>query len=435
MKTNTMQKAAVQAHGPQDVVALQFARRHADTLRYVAQWDRWMEWDGQRWRGEETLHAFDLARAMLREIGETGAKADAKVVAAVVALARADRLLVATTNQWDRDPWLLGTPDGTVDLRSGELLPANPDDYISKSTAVAPDADCPIPLWQAFLDRVMGKEQQRYLQRVCGYCLTGDTREEALFFSYGTGGNGKGTFWETIAGIMGDYHAAAEMEMFTSSQHDRHSAEMAVLHGARMVTATETEEGRRWNESKIKKLTGGGPIAARYMRRNPFTFIPQFKLSIDGNHKPRIRTVDEAIRRRMNLIPFAVTIPKEKRDRKLKLKLRREWPGILAWMIKGCLMWQREGLKTPENVLKATAEYLASEDTVQQWLNECCDTGPNMRASNVAIWVSFKNWAEAAGEYARSQRELNQKLEERGFEPYKSGRMRGFRGLRVLDEE
>jgi putative DNA primase/helicase len=174
-------------------------------------------------------------------------------------------------------------------------------DHMTKITAIAPGGDC--PQWLAFLKTITNcdKERQTFLQRVAGYCLTGSTREHALFFGYGTGGNGKGVFLNTLTGLMNDYASVAGMETFTASSSDRHPTDLAMLRGARLVTAQETEEGRKWAESRIKAMTGGDPITARFMRQDFFTFLPNFKLFIAGNHKPGLRSVDEAIRRRMNL--------------------------------------------------------------------------------------------------------------------------------------
>ena len=181
----------------------------------------------------------------------------------------------------------------------------------------------------------------------------------------------------TIAEISGEYHKAAPIETFTACAVDHHPTDLAGLQGARVVTSSETEEGRRWAEAKIKALTGGDKIAARFMRQNFFEFTPQFKLIIAGNHKPGLSTVDEAIRRRIYLIPFAVTIPPAERDLGLTAKLKAEWPGILAWMIEGCLAWQRDGLAPPPAVLNATAEYLEAEDAIQRWIDDACERNPS----------------------------------------------------------
>jgi putative DNA primase/helicase len=222
-----------------------------------------------------------------------------------------------------------------VDLRAGKARPHRAEDYITKITAVGPLGDC--PLFLAFLDRITGRDNElvAYLQRVLGYGLTGLTREHALFFGYGTGARGKSVLLSTVAGILGDYHKTAPIETFTATNGDRHPTDLAGLRGARLVTATETEEGRRRAESRIKQLTGGDTVSARFMRQDFFEYRPTFKLFIAGNHKPSLRSVDEAIRRRFHLIPFAVTIPPEERDGELAEKLRAEWPGILAWMIAG----------------------------------------------------------------------------------------------------
>ena len=363
-----------------EALALRFAERHATDLRYVTVWGRWLEWDGHRWRFDDTLRAYDLVRHICREAAAHANKpsvaialASGKTVAAVERLAKADRRIAATIDQWDADPWLLNTPGGIVDLRTGNMRPACPQDYCTKITAVPPGGDC--PTWLAFLERVTGGDRDLigYLRRVCGYALTGITREHALFFLYGTGANGKSVFVSTVAGILAGYHTTAPIETFTASQSERHPTDLAGLRGARLVTAVETEEGRRWAESKIKTLTGGDKISARFMRQDFFEFIPNFKLAIAGNHKPGLRSVDEAIRRRLNLIPFAVTIPPVERDLELAEKLKAEWPGILAWMINGCLQWQANGLQRPEAVKAATASYLEAEDGFAAWIEDCCE--------------------------------------------------------------
>jgi putative DNA primase/helicase len=319
-----------------DALALQFADDHADDLRYVAAWSRWLSYDGSRWQFDDTLKAFDLARKICRATAARCNKpkiatlvTSAKTVAAVERLAKADRRIAATVDQFDADPWLLNTPGGVVDLRNGKICPHRADDYLSKITNVAPDSNCSISLWKDFLQVVTNKDHDLigYLQRLSGYSLTGITIEHILAFLWGTGANGKSTFIDAITQCLGDYHRTAPIETFTATYSDRHPTDLAGLRGARLVTAVETEEGRHWAESKIKTLTGGDKISARFMRQDFFEYVPQFKLVIAGNHKPGLRSVDEAIRRRFNLIPFTVTIPPEKRDRELGQKLKAEWPG------------------------------------------------------------------------------------------------------------
>src|SRR5262249_51623648 len=387
-----------------DSIALQFSAKYVNALRYVAAWGKWLRWDGVRWAFEDTLLAYDLARTLCRAAGD----AEPATVAGVINLARTDRRQAAITGQWDADPWLLGTPKGTIDLRTGKLFAPRPLDYITKITSIAPDSRMPLPLWFAFLDRVTdgNKELQAYLQRVSGYCLTGITIEDALFFLYGLGKNGKSVFLRAISGILGEYHEVAAMDMFVVTMGERHPTDLAQLRGARLVTAIETEQGRRWNESKLKMLTGGDPISARFMRQDFFKYIPQFKLAIAGNHKLVIRNVDQAIRRRMNLLPFVVEIPEAERDKKLGEKLKAEWPGSLYGRIQGCVKWQQQELNPPAIVTDATEGYLESQDDVQIFLDECCVAARSEYDTVEHIWDGWVDWAEDCGEFVGTKRRL-----------------------------
>jgi putative DNA primase/helicase len=442
----------------EEALALQFAKVHREELRFVAVWNHWLIYDGLRWCTDEVRKAFSLAREICRAAANAVNKksdgknlAKAKTRAAVLSLASDDQRLAATSDQWDADLWLLNTPDGVIDLRTGEMREHRPEDYMTKITAVTPDKSCPTPLWDAFLSKVtQGDEEfQAYLARMCGYGLTGITREHALFFLYGPGGNGKGTFILTVSGVQGDYHRAAPIETFTEGSVDRHPTELAMLRGARLVTSEETEEGRRWAESRIKMLTGGGEVSARFMRQDFFEYMPQFKLVIAGNNKPGLRSANEAIRRRFNLLPFTVIIPEAERDENLVEKLKAEWPGILAWMIAGCLDWQKKGLAPPKIVTDATEEYLQGEDNINAWLDECCAKDAKGWTSSGDLFSSWKDWAEAAGEYVISKKRLGQQLEDRGFVPIKkrppatattataaaqpSPQLRGYTGLTLLE--
>jgi putative DNA primase/helicase len=253
--------------------------------------------DRTHWQFENTLAVFDIARKICREAArqcnrqsETKALLKAKTVAAVEMLARSDRRIAATIEQWDADPWLLNTPGGIIDLRSGQRTPNQPGDYMTKITAVAPGGSC--PLFLEFLAKVMNESQDveggttDYLQRAFGYALTGDTREHALFFLHGTGANGKSVLVSTISGILGSYHKTAPIETFTPTSVPSHPTDLAGLMGARLVTAVETEEGRRWAEAKIKSLTGGDSIPARFMRQDFFEFTPALSSSLRAITNP-----------------------------------------------------------------------------------------------------------------------------------------------------
>ena len=440
-KPNGAPRPALEIAFSDDTLAQRFAERHAGDLRFVAKWNKWLSWTGTHWELDDTLAAFDLARFVCREAAaECNETKSAKLiaskttVAAVEWLARADRCIAAAVEQWDADPWLLNTQSGVIDLRTGESRPQRAEDHMTKITAVGPRGEC--KLFLDFLDRITGgnAELVAYLQRVLGYALTGETREHALFFAYGTGANGKSVLLSTVAGILGDYHRTAPIETFVASNSDRHPTDLAGLRGARLVTATETEEGRRWAESRIKVLTGGDTISARFMRQDFFDFRPSFKLVIAGNHKPSLRSVDKAIRRRFHLIPFAVTIPAEERDVELAEKLKAEWPGILAWMIEGCLEWQKNGLRPPKAVREATDAYMAVEDAIAAWIDDRCERNKNAWSPSGELFRSWCVWAEAAGEQVGSQKRLIQTLETRGFHRQKLNGVRGLDGLRVNAE-
>jgi putative DNA primase/helicase len=400
-------------------LAERFAERHAGALRYVSEVGSWYLYKDGRWRRENTLLAFDLARQLCVEVSqetkkEPKALRSAKTVAAVERLARADRRLAATAQQWDADPWLLNTPAGTIDLRTGKMRPHDPADYITKMTAVAPDGKGECPQWKAHLNLVFQGDQTiiDFLQGFFGYCLTGDTSQDIFCFAYGQGRAGKNTTIDTVADIFGDYHCTAQMDTFTASNVERHPTGLAMLHGARLVTANETEEGKRWNERLLKDVTGGGKITAHFMRQDDFTYVAQFKLTFLGNHKPGLRSVDGAIRERIRLIPFDFVIPPEDRDPHFPEKLREEWSGILQWMIDGCLAWQRDGLKVPDKIRAATDQYLEEEDSFLAWFETNCERDKGAETETMTLFADYKSYCEAANEWVCKLKQFSQKLED-----------------------
>jgi putative DNA primase/helicase len=427
----------------EEALALLFAHEHADKLRYVAMWGKWFLWDGRVWHEDETRKVFSLARLLCRKEAATCNKpserkriASAKTRAAVVSLAGEDRRLAATIGQWDADRWLLNTPGGVVDLHTGKLRPHRVNDYMTKITAFTPGGDC--PRWKKFIAKVTGGDVKlaAFLKRISGYALTGSVEEHALFFLYGLGQNGKSQFLLAISGLIGDYHHQAPIEMFTESQTDRHPTELAALMGARLVTAVEPEQGRRWNETRIKQLTGGDPISARFMRQDFFKFMPQYKLFIAGNHKPGLRSVDKAISRRVNIIPFAVTIPdKEKIKDLADVMLKAGGPGILQWAIEGCLEWQKNGLAPPEVVTDATKEYLADENVLQTWLDECCIRDPKATTLSGRVYRDWKVWSEERNEFTGSNKAFTARLEGLGFQRHRTNSGIVWHGLKLASDE
>ena len=425
------------------VVALRFAKECQSTLRYCHTSGSWYFWHKTHWAENKTRLAFHWVRSLVARLnGTAGSKVrfatgKAAFAGAVERFAQADDTLAVTAVAWDSDPWLLATPGGTVNLRTGQLRPADRADMVTKLTAVAPAATADCPNWLTFMAEATGHDADlvTFLQRWFGYCLTGITREHALLFVYGPGGNGKGVLLVTVADILDAYATTAAMDTFTASKSDRHPTDLAMLHGARLVMTTETEEGRAWAESRIKALTGGDPITARFMRQDFFTFTPAFKLTISGNHKPALRNVDDAARRRFNVVPF--THKPVKPDPDLLEKLKSEWPGILRWMIEGCLAWQRDGLARPKSVLDATAEYFAEQDVLAQWVEERCELDKNFGTTSAELFASWQTFATSRAEEPRNAKWFATMLERQGFlrgKDCKEFRGRGFIGLRVAPE-
>lgn len=419
----------------EDAIAGRWSSAYAEDFRFVAPWGKWMRWTGALWEEEKTLLVFDLVRHQCRRAAQAvqgdpsvadsqkravrHAMGRANTIASIERIARADRVHAATVEQWDADPMLLNTPAGVIDLRTGAVQRQRRDAYMTKSTNASPGGRC--PTWLRFLEVATAgdKELQAYMQRLAGYSLTGVTTEQILVFVYGPGGNGKGTFINTLQWIMGSYAQTAPMDMFTERKHDAHKTELASLMGARLVCAQETEEGKRWAEARIKALTGGDKVRANFMRQDEFEFEPQFKLLFAGNHKPGMRNVDEAMRRRLRLVPFDVVIPAAQRDKGLMEKLRAEAGGILQWAIDGCLDWRMNGLQAPDRVLMATDEYLESQDQLGLWIKDSCVQGVDKWHGSRPLYESYRKWCEESGEYAVAQKRWGQQMEQRGFKTHK----------------
>lgn len=434
----------------EDGVARAFEVRFRDRLRFDHSAGRWFVWSGTHWRREETKLAFSWARDTCRAMANADAKAfaakamtKAASAAAVERFAQSARCFAVTGNHWDRDPWKLGTPGGVVDLKTGLLRPAEPADMIAKQTAAAPipleafdpARDC--PRWLAFLDEATGGDAEaiRFLQQWAGYSLTGDTREQALMFVHGPGGSGKSTAINTLGDVLGNYCVNVDAATLSASKFDRHSTELARLKGARMARASETEQGRAWAQQRIKALTGGDVITARFMRMDDFEFRPEFKLLIVGNHAPAIENVDSAMRRRFNVLPF--THPPARADAMLGDALRAEWPAILSWAIAGCLDWQTNGLVRPRVVTDATDLYFDRQDTFTAWIESSCVRDPASAATSADLYASWRMFALSAGEAPGSAvRQFPERMQQRGFSAIKNRmgiRGRGYAGIRIAD--
>jgi len=415
----------------EDAIALAFTREFGGTMRFDHHAGRWYQWSSTHWRRLDVPAALHYAREIGRRLG-SGKKVicKASVARGAETFAQADPEHAVTSEIWDADPWLLGTPKGTLNLKTGKMHQPRPSDFITKISGCNPSSRDP-ELWMRFLnDSTRGDVgMMTYLQRVAGYCLTGLTTEHALFFIYGPGGNGKSVFLNTLVHILGDYATNAPMDTFTSSKFQGHPTDVAMLKGARMVTASETEEGRAWAEGRIKALTGGDPITARFMRQDFFTYQPQFKLLFAGNHQPTLHGIDVAMRRRFNMLPFIFRPPEP--DFKLEEKLREESERILGWALKGCLDWQLHGLGRPAIVAEATDEYFEEQDVFGMWVEERCETSPQYWDLPALLFKSWAAYARESGEDPGTMVSFSTKLKKHGGQPRKSNGIRSYRGIRV----
>jgi putative DNA primase/helicase len=424
--------------------------RYRGELRFVPERGSWIVWDGARWRVDAELLADDLILRGLRTVAanvmKEGAKGAARLAldlcssaraSSVTKVARSNRAIVVNVSSLDHDPWMLNTPAGLVDLRTGHLQPPNPDVLATRLTAVAPTSQF-TPEWLRFLNEATGKDPELigYMQRLCGYCLTGSTIEQQITFIFGPGQNGKSVFLNVLSGVLGDYAKTSTAEVFAESRGDKHSTDLADLAGARLVVASETKQGSNWNVTRIKSLSGGEAQSARFMRQDNFTFTPQCKLVFTGNHQPELRDVNVAIRRRIHMVPFTVT--PAKRDNLLGEKLRTEWPGILSWMIEGCLQWQKYGLVAPPVVYNASQEYFDAEDVFGGWLSDCIEVTQDEGdyVTSLVLYRSWAEWANARHEHPGSAKRLSQAMSARGFKRMreKGTQHRGFSGLKLKQD-
>lgn len=428
---------------PLEIQAMRlFSQTHGHRFRYNQDRGRWMEWTGFRWKMDEysraTHQMIELVDAM-RMAMPNDRKQLGKISFSTSALRGAQSLPNISTIQkdFDTDPYLIGTPAGYIDLRTGEHFAPDPMKMISKSTAVAPVTKGKPKQWLEFLQFATAGDQALidYLQKFWGYCLSGLMKEEIMTFLYGPGGNGKGVAISALAHIFGDYYVNTPSSTFMDTRKQEHATELARLNGARLVSASETGEDDKWNLSRIKEITGNeNPISARFMRQDFFEFWPTCKLLIVGNNKPVIGEVDPAIARRLRMIEF--TQRPEKADPNLKDKMAGEYGLILQWLIEGFLRYQEEGLVPPEAVMKASTAYLSAQDVVTSFLGEWTE-----RANE---GVLLRKDISAAIELYTRQNGINQKIpatrvykkliEHMGFtdgETYRKDRC--FKGIRLND--
>jgi len=430
--------------------AERLVRLFGDRIRFVPSWG-WMVFDGKRWvRDVNNQRITELAEETVRHIYNEAAQAtdpetrkhlarwavaseSKQRIAAMVDLAAP--MVLANVEDFDRHEWKLNLLNGTLDLLTGNFYPHTPSDYITKLAPVNYDPQAQCPRWITFLRRIFNENDNliRFVQRAIGYSLTGDTREQVLFFCHGIGANGKSTMLDVIRALLGDYAAVADFTTFTSEHKSGARNDIARLYSVRLVVAIETGEEKRLAEPLVKAITGGDTIAARFLYREFFEFKPQFKLWLAANYKPEIRGADHAIWRRILLIPFSVVIPEHERVPNLADILKEELPGILNWALAGLRDWLSKGLCPPVEVREATLAYKEEMDVVGNFINDQCIIDPAAITPSKQLYDAFKAWAEENGAPVLSPQQFGRRLSTKGFERVQTGsqRQRCWRGLRL----
>jgi putative DNA primase/helicase len=416
--------------------------QHGEDLRYVPGLG-WHTWEDCRWRRDldgEVMRRVKLsARSILAEAQHVEDAKDRAQIArwaltseteprlrAAISLAQSETAVIARADDLDADRFLLNAANGTIDLRTGELRACDRGDLITLMTTVVYDREIPCPRWERFLGEIFAGDSElvAFTQRYIGYCLTGMTREEVLGVFWGFGGNGKSTLLTVMKRLLGEHAVTASFETFMRARSDRAPRnDLARLHRARLVTAAESGEGKRLDEATVKEITGRDTIAARFLYGEHFEFTPQFKLVLVTNHKPRVDGADDALWRRLRLVPFTENF-EGREDKQLADTLEAEMSGILAWAVRGCIAWQLEGLGQPAAVTEATSEYRQEEDVLGAFLEErCVLTGEIERET---LRDAFADYCRAIGEAPLAANVLGKQLARRGISKHKrSGTYRG----------
>jgi putative DNA primase/helicase len=431
--------------------AARLAKRHGKDLRFTAA-QGWYVWDGRRWAADDKsirvqALAKETAKSIFGEIENAGDRAavfkHAKrsqskgAIEAMMWLARSEPGILAKITDFDANGWQLNVANGTLDLKTCELNPHERSDLISNIVEITYDPVAEAELWDAFLWRVVDRNDDlyAYLRRFVGYLLVGDISEQSLHFLYGLGSNGKSVFCEVLMRLLGEYAIAASPDLVMLKRHSGIPNDVARLRGVRAALMNETSQGARFDEAKLKDLTGSDTLSARFLHQEFFDFRPTHRIIIRGNHKPAINGTDEGIWRRLRLVPFTVTIPEDERDAHLLSKLEAELPGILNWALRGCLEWQKEGLKPPGIIAEAVRAYREESDVLGRFIAETCEVRKMAQVKSSMLFKSYQQFAEAAGERWMQAKDFPNEMERRGFTTRRLKTGVVFEGIELHVEE
>ena len=426
----------VQPHLTELGRAQKMASLYRGEVRYIVETRKWLQWNGNIWRGvgENVIYALakEVSKVLHREADELEgdprhkeltkfalASETRSAMTNMIKLFESEDDIATSISELDQHGFALPVKNGVVDLKTGKFLSADPAMLLTQGTNVEFDANATCPLWEKFLMQVMAgdKEVVRYLQRAIGYSLTTSTQEQCLFFLYGFGANGKSTFLNVLRALMGELgtQSAGETLLENKRNSGAPSSDIARLRGKRFVALSEIDDGKHLAEATMKTLTGGDAVTARHLYSNDFEFTPAFKLWLAANHKPTIKSGGHGTWRRLRLIPFSVRFDKDQQDMQLEKKLLAELPGILNWAIAGCMDWQRNQLPIPLTIARATEEYRAEMDVLGQWLEEFCIVADGYEIRFDDAFEEFAPWAKTNYRHDYSKIRFGKMLTERGF--------------------
>jgi putative DNA primase/helicase len=409
--------------------------RYGADLFYCSEFNKWFVWDGTRWVEDNSRAVQRMAHETIRKLKERvkelpndeenrkQAEAWARTsenrsrVDAMIEMAKSLEGIPAMAEDFDNCPYLINFRNGTLDVRTGEFREHRREDMITMMVPVDYQHDAQAPRFKEFLNTTFQGDIEviEYLQKAFGYALTGDVSEDKVHVFYGGGRNGKSTLINTILAAFGDYGKVTPAETLMEQRGGGVPNDIARLKGARFVAASETARNRRLDAAKIKQMSGGDRQVARFMRGEFFEFTPQYKIFLVTNHKPKVDAQDDAIWRRLVLVPFEYKIPEDQLDKHLEEKLLQELPGILAWVIEGAIKWYKEGLNPPDSVRLATNEYRDEMDTARKFIAECCELDKTARVKVRALYSAYQDWCEENEIDMMSSREFSKALSDAGF--------------------
>ncbi|HEX9929315.1 MAG TPA: phage/plasmid primase, P4 family [Pyrinomonadaceae bacterium] len=428
---------------------------YRDSLRYDHTRKKWLYWDEVCWRIDKRGIAESCAVTTARsrysaagnienlvlksQLSKWGISSEnANRIEGMLKMARIIEPFSSEVEQFDSDPYLAATKNGTLELRTGIHRASRQEDYLTKQFGAVFDSDAKAPRWEQFLKEIFGADLELidYIQRCVGYTLTGDMREQVFFLCHGGGSNGKSKFLEVLSKLMADYAGTASFETFDAGKRSEASNDLAALKGKRLVTVIETDQDRRLAEAKVKTVTGQDELSCRFLYGEFFSYRPEFKIWMAMNHKPVIRGTDKGIWRRIRLIPFTQSFENERDDKTLIDKLLAELPGILNWALEGLRKWQADGLPIPKAISEATEEYRHESDPIGQWIEERTSPNPNSLEpiqANV-LYKDYSRWAQERSEHPFSHRTWGQSMSERGYSKKRSAAGYNYYGLKLEPE-